>query len=180
MAASEQSPRLSTAEKIAEEDAAAFYQDLQREDMLGVVIRGAIHIENQLNGIIEENLVAPSELKDMRLGYADRISLAVALGVSADFKPPLKALGTIRNNFAHRLDIEISDAQAKGLYDAFKPDDKSKIQQIYDRTNVRLGKPRPRKFANSDPKDRVIFCIIVLRGALIVARAQARRTRDNG
>lgn len=83
-----------------------FYLALYAEDELGVVIRAQIHIESSVNDFIEKKI---SNLKTIRqLRFSQRVELACELGLGADIKQPLKKLGDLRNDFAHKLDTKLS------------------------------------------------------------------------
>ena len=95
----------------------AFFSALAGEDDLGVVIRAQIHIESGLNEYISEKI---SDLKTLRqLRFNQRIELACDLGLNSELKSPLKKLGEMRNNFAHKIDANLSENDVDALNATF-------------------------------------------------------------
>lgn len=100
--------QVTTAENLGLQDQmAAFNKALLCEDALGAVIRAHIHIENQVDEFIRAKLARPEALEALRLGYDARVKLAWALGLPEEVKAALTFIGTLRNQFAHKLDAVI-------------------------------------------------------------------------
>lgn len=60
---------------------AAFFEALSGEDDLGMVIRGHIHIEHELQEFIIAAAPRPSEIRLSDFDYAGKLRLALALGL---------------------------------------------------------------------------------------------------
>ena len=163
------------ARNLSQIDAKAFNEAIVNEDALGAVIKAAIFIENQLIALLEENLPQPAALKDLQLDYFGRVGLAVAAGLDERFSRPLRALGTIRNKFAHRLDAQLSDQVVDHFYDTFSPEDKQVIQQSYGNTRRKMPSAHEARLKSKPAKDRFAIYVATLRAALLVARQQGAR-----
>jgi hypothetical protein len=105
---------------------------LTSEDMLGSVIRIHLYIEFELNTFIKGRL-PPGAFEALKLEYFKKIDLAVALGLPADLKSPLRKIGEIRNDFAHNLDYKLQEAEVEALFKTFSPTMKDFLQRGYAR-----------------------------------------------
>ena len=105
-------------------------ETLLREDDIGKVIKGHIHIEQLINHYIEFCVVDPTPLKEMRLDYYSAIHLAVSLGLPNSLLRPLKSLGKIRNSFAHNIEQKLSGNETNNLYSSLGSDDKIKVNEM--------------------------------------------------
>ena len=168
---------LDAAHEMSAADQDRFYADMNGNDALTVVVRAAIYIESHIIHLIEANLDAVSVNK-MDLTYLQRVYLAAAIGMHPRLVKPLKALGEIRNKFAHRLDASLSENEAENFYSAFDATDKQIIQAVYQRTRKASAKKRPSQFKSLPALERFTLCITALRAALISARAQSALTRS--
>lgn len=148
-------------------DEAKFFSDLMREDELGVVIRAHIHIEAQLMRLLEILVSYPEHIEKMNLDYAQRIKLAVAMGLRVEHAAPLNTLGSIRNRFAHKLESRLTKNDAENLYRTFHADDKDIIQQSFERTKQQLAPGESTKFKQLSPKDQFILMVVALRTMLV-------------
>jgi hypothetical protein len=166
--------KMTLSEQISSIDHESFIQAMSGEEPLVVVIKAALYIEHQLIGLIEDCVTHVDHLNQMQLDYHGRLQLAAALGLRPSLVPPLKNLGTIRNRFAHRLDAQLTSNEVNVLHQAFDGDDRSIIEQIYQRTRRMMERRRPARFSSLPALERFTLCATTLRGALIVARAQAR------
>ena len=101
----------------------AFFQILNGEDDLGVVIRAHIYIEHELREFILAAAPKPEELKFSDYDYATTLGFALALGLNPNLKAGLTALGTLRNKFAHRLEMKLTDQEAKQIFSKLSPED---------------------------------------------------------
>lgn len=123
--------------------------DLSHEDALGVVIRGHIRIEGLLVRYIDAKLPNPQHIEDQNFGYYERTSLAISLGLREDLKGPLRALGKIRNQFAHTPDVAFSENQYKDFVSAFSKKDK----EVFEKSLAKVAadsKTDVRKFTHRD------------------------------
>jgi hypothetical protein len=147
----------------------AFVSALFGEDELGVVVRAHIHIEARLLELLEGLVFDSKSLERMDLDFAQRVNLAVALGLKSEHAPALLALGSLRNAFAHRLDTHLSEARVKNLYAALSATDKQVVQLAYERTKAQQNTPHLPAFKKLDPKTRFILIAVALRAMLILA-----------
>lgn len=163
---------LDAANELSAADQDRFYADMSGKDALTVVVRAAIYIESQIIHLIEANLDAV-HVNKMDLTYLQRVYLAGAIGMEPRLIKPLKALGEIRNKFAHRLDASLSENEAENFYSSFDAVDKHIIQRVYQRTRKTSAKKRPSQLKSLSPLERFTLCATALRSALISARAQS-------
>jgi hypothetical protein len=142
---------------------------LNGEDDLGAVIRAHIHIEATLNELIDGYFEFPEQLKRLQLEFSQKVILAQAIGLKEDYARPLNTLGTIRNNFAHRLDTELGKNEIDSLYKSFDGDDKQIIQNAYLRTKKELKIKAAKSVAKLDPRKQFTMLIIAIQSVLIAA-----------
>jgi len=157
----------------------AFYAMLYREDALGVVIKGAIFVENQLIRFIEENVVDAKYADSAARSFQGRSDLAVALGLAQRFRAPLKVLGEIRNGFAHKLDASIEAEPVNRFLNSFTPEDRERFLGSYRNTMNRQAWEGVLTFAQSEPIQQFRVLVIALRAALIIARKQSAIQRGD-
>ena len=117
----------------------ALATELLREDDLGAVIRSHIHIENIIYQIVDRILPRPDYLKSREdREYSQMVRLALALGVNPELKSILNTLGNLRNDFAHKLDSELTQERTTQLYtclpSVLKNIIQSQIPHIYPET----------------------------------------------
>jgi len=156
---------------------AAFVGALFGEDELGVVIRAHIHIEAKLLELLELLVVDPKPLEQMDLGFTQSVKLAIALGLKSEHAPGLSALGTLRNAFAHRLDVKLSEDRVNNLYEALSPSDKEIVHVAYSRTNDEMGRSDAPPFVKLSAKERFILISVALRAMLMTAIGEVRGRR---
>jgi hypothetical protein len=81
----------------------AFAMDLAREDDLGAVVRAHIRIESCLVNFVEGHFQDSKHLARMSLDFDDYVSLFMLFGIAEAWGPCLRAMGSLRNRFAHKL-----------------------------------------------------------------------------
>lgn len=152
-----------------------FIRALFAEDQLGVVVRAQIMIEAQVNGIIDDLVVDPRSLPNLRFEQSAR--LMVALGASEDLLGPLVELGRIRNAFGHRLDMKITEAMVDKWSKSFSESDRATMERANEKTRNDLRQPSA-KIEEHDPKSRFILVAVFLRQVLrqMQAELNARKT----
>jgi hypothetical protein len=154
---------------MTEEGEAAFFKLMAQDDALGVVIRAGTYIDYQLHMLIKECVPYPATIDRMKLDYDNKINLAIALGLDPRFGSPLKAVGKVRNKFAHRIDAALGDNEANAVFDEMAGEDRAKVHAIY--TKMRARYPKwAKRFQSLDPLDRFRLTAITLRNVLVVAR----------
>lgn len=97
---------------------------------LEIVLRGHLWVESVLNGLIESKLAHPDALDIDRLSFANKVSLAHALGVL----PPgdvgwFRKLGKLRNRLAHTLGGEPTDQELEELETALSSDTRNMFSE---------------------------------------------------
>ena len=135
---------------------------LVNSETFAMVIKSAIVIESEIEEIFSAVFANPKHLFDLKLNYEHKIALVLSLGLDDRFKPPLGNLATLRNKFAHRLDVGFGMDEAKNFYSTFDAIDQSHMKYEYANFG---GKP----FEELPPEDLFIICIVTLRAAILAA-----------
>lgn len=102
----------------------------EESSRLEIVLRGHLWVESVMNGLIEAKLRYPDALEIDRLSFANKVSLAHALGVI----PPgdvgwFRKLGKLRNRLAHTLGGEPTDLELVGLETALSADTRATFSE---------------------------------------------------
>jgi len=155
----------------------AFQAVLQGEDELGVVIRAHIHLEANLLELLEHLLVSPKHAEKMSLDYAQRVHLAVALGLHSQYESPLLALGTLRNAFAHRPGTKLTKDRIDNLYSCLSSDMKQIVQNAHQNARKKRPEVKVAPFGKLKPRDQFILIAIALRALLQVAIRDAKASQ---
>jgi hypothetical protein len=153
---------------LPESDQRAFIAALMGEDELGVVVRAHIHIEAVLLQLLDRMVVDSAKLKKLDLDYAQRVNLALALGLKLQYGAPLLALGSLRNAFAHRPDAKLSKDRVDNLYKSLAADDRQLVQRCYESTNSKMLRKAP-GLRSLPPKDQFVLMATTMRAMLIAA-----------
>lgn len=144
-----------------------FFDALGGEDDLGAVIRTHLFIENFLNmflGLLCDDF---SYLDKKNLDYETRVNLAIALGLKKEHAGGLKAIGSLRNQFAHNLNAELNESNANNLYNALSSGDKTIVQEAYESTKNKVPEAKvEEKIKDLSPKNRFILIAIAIKSLL--------------
>jgi hypothetical protein len=105
--------------------------DLLGEDDLGAVIRVHIRLEQLIGQFVVNLSPHPEHLKRLKLDYDGLVSLALVLGLKEQWGAPFRALGKLRNDFAHKPDMELTKEAVSNLYKSLGPGDKKRVQNCY-------------------------------------------------
>ena len=151
----------------------AFYEALRGEDDLGMVVRAHIHIEHELREFIRAAAPAPDQFKPSDLDFGGTVRLALILGLDAEFKTPLLHLGSLRNKFAHRLDMRISEEEAKNFWEALGPAAKRAAVGSFESLKVENPDYRMSSLQDFVARDRLMICVISLRGGILLEQVRA-------
>ena len=147
---------------------------------MGAVIRTYIRIESLLIHTVECLLPNPTQLPKLNLDYDDHVTLALALGLKEQFGPPLRGLGKLRNNFAHKLDIKLTKAVVQSLYDCLSSEDKEQVQKCFRRIQDENEETRHvKRFVDLEPADQFKLISITL-WAVVKAAALLHSKRLSG
>ncbi|WP_157085564.1 hypothetical protein [Methylobacterium sp. Leaf99] len=153
----------------------AFHDTLFKEDDLGLVIRGHIHVENELIEFIKIRLSPPNAVDALSLGYKEKCKLAKVLGMPRALQAPLSYAGNLRNKFAHNLGVTIGKQEADSFNIALKEHGIEYFQEAYHRiyptSTKRLNFWNAHDF---EPKNRIVISLILLWSGLAVANIEAR------
>ena len=139
-----------------------FHEELCTEDELGSVIRAHLHIEQKLNELLKGLIPYAEEIDPLNLDFYSRVHLALAMGLKKEYKNPLLNLGAIRNRLAHKKGYELSKSDANNFYKSFSEADKIIIQQ-----GCNGLQSIDKKWAELQPRDHFILCVIVLDNVLL-------------
>jgi hypothetical protein len=93
-----------------------FFDDLTREDDLGLVVKAHLHIEHQLAEFIQLSMPSRERCDWTRVGFAAKLEIALGLGLPDQLRKPLEAVGKLRNSFAHNLNYSQAQVDAVALY----------------------------------------------------------------
>lgn len=108
-----------------------FVDDLFRDDELGAVIRAHIRIEHLIRESVKLLAPHPEHLKRLNLDYGGYVSIAQVLGLDDRFARPFRAMGKIRNDFAHKPDTKLTRQVVNNLYNSLDPIDKKQVQKLF-------------------------------------------------
>ena len=139
-----------------------FIQDLQREDDVGLVLLGHIHIEHQLIELISEVLPFPERCDWQKINYATKVAMAHSCGLPERLRDSLRKIGKLRNDFAHNLDASISKADVLSLYNGLPEFDREAMKASY-HSMGRGSFPGPSKLP---PRDLLVLIILSVRQAI--------------
>jgi hypothetical protein len=153
----------------------AFLQALDGEDDLGMVIRAHIHVEHELREFIVAVAAQPAELKLSEYDYASTLKLALALGLKPSLKAGLTSLGTLRNKFAHRLEMKLTEQEASQMYATLSSEYKADARKSWTATVLKhpnLG--RTKDMLKATPKDLIAMSIMMLHGGVMLEHLSLR------
>ena len=156
-------------------DGQDFIEVLSSEDELGMIIRAHIHIESRLNGIFDVVLMDSSYIDRMNLDFHQKVKLAIACGLHQRFEKPLKNLGTLRNNFAHKLGTKITKNEVDSLYSCFNGEDKKVMQDSYKNAKKKLGYKGASSMNKLDPKQKLKLILASLNRIILGAVDEIRQ-----
>ena len=124
-----------------------FAKELSGEDELGAAIRGHLHIENQLNRLLENSVKHPKLLPNLE--YAQKVDICLALGLRTELRQPLYKVGEIRNRYAHRSDYEMPKSM---MVDSLTASSEWFREMVYDIARVMLGDESKTHFNELGPR----------------------------
>lgn len=145
-------------------------KDLFREDEMGAVIRAHIRLENLLLMLVELLAPSPTHLRKLNLDYDGQVTLALTLGLDDGLGPALRAMGNLRNRFAHRLETKLDSGSINNLYASLRPVDKQQVQVSFKRireTNESITNVT--QFSELPPGDQFKLIAVTLWAALQAA-----------
>jgi hypothetical protein len=150
---------------------ARFFADLQREDDVGLILLGHIHIEHQLIELISLALPFPERCDWGKINYATKVSFAHACGLPERLKSPLQKIGRLRNDFAHNLDAALSKDGVLSLYNGLPDLNQAAIKS----SCAAMGLGTLSSPSSLSSRDLLILIILSIRQAIKAAVIATRR-----
>ena len=151
---------------------AAFKADLFRDDDLGSVIRVHLHMEHHVNEILELLVPLPENLKPIKLDYDGKVNLLCALGADRESTKVLKALGSMRNKFAHNLNFKLDKSNVINLYEALSFNAKEVLQASHNNARSKEEHQGIVVFKKLPFKGQFIIIAVVIRKMVLELKAQ--------
>ncbi|TXN07011.1 hypothetical protein FV222_03680 [Methylobacterium sp. WL103] len=153
----------------------ALHATLFREDELGIVIRGHIHVEHELIDFIRMMISPPEILSALDLDYKDKCKLASALGLHKALQAPLKFAGSYRNRFAHNLGVDITQQDADNFHSALLLKGREYFEHSYHMVYPCSTKRNDFwEIKQIEPRNRIVSYFLLLWGGLAVATLEAK------
>lgn len=154
-----------------------FFQALRGEDPLGAVVRAHIHVEARVNQVLSALTPHPSHIPT-NLRYEQRVRMAIALGLDKEILCPLTILGCIRNEFAHSLDVTLTDAMVERLWQSFSNEIQEAAREAYKNIHAQLNLSGKPEFKKADAQVRFAIMAVLIDKYLIIAETEARNNRN--
>ncbi len=154
---------------MTEESEDSLIKALMGEDELGAVVRSHIIIENLILRLLALLIPYQEYLEKLRLGYRQKVDLVLAMGLKAQYGPPLKQFGKIRNDFAHKPDTTLTNKHVNDLYGAMNSDDRNLVLKSFENTKRNITGSTSKEFKKLDSIDRLILIVVTLRSVLLAA-----------
>lgn len=99
-----------------EEKEKLFLDNIEKEDPLQIVVRGHLFLENELINLLESTFPQSDCLDPSDLRFPVKIKLIGALGLlSKESLPVYLKFNSLRNKFAHKLDMKITVKEIESL-----------------------------------------------------------------
>lgn len=150
-----------------------FISDLQREDDLGLVVRGHLHIEHQLVEVSSARLPFASRIDWSEISFRAKVEIAYACGLPEDRKSLILKLNKLRNEVAHRLSASIDRHEVVDIYNSLSDEIRLTIKGMH--SHMGLGTfPGP---AALESRDLLIYLFISARQATKAAADKLRNGR---
>ena len=144
---------------------------------MGAVVRAHIRIESILFSVVEELSPNPQHLRKLGLDYDGYVTLALVLGLSEHLGPPFRALGKLRNDFAHKADFSLNQSSVTNLYTALSGSDKAHVQSMFDRIKGDNEETAGKKYSELEPMDQFKLIAVTLWAAAQAALINVRQLK---
>jgi hypothetical protein len=152
-----------------------FFRLLEAGDDFELVVRGHSYLDHELREFVK---AAAGQLVAVRLedyDYAGSLRLALILGLDATLETGLSAVGVLRNRFAHRYDAELTEADAKNVYERLDADRRADAQQAWATTfQKHPHSGRLANLLNAKPRDLVAASMAMLFGGVLLQQLKRR------
>jgi len=153
----------------SENSSSGLHQALLHDDDLVAVVRSHLHMEVQVNRLIESLMPFPKEIEKSRFNWKQRVELALGLGLKTQYGPPLKKLGNVRNKFAHDPSASLADKDVSELFQCLYKEDHDIVLESFKLTQLQATEPLESTFLGLSAKDRFTFIVVTLHSMLQVA-----------
>lgn len=150
--------------------------DLIREDDLGKVIRAHIRLEGILHEFLRLSVFHPSHLRKLNLDFDQNLTLALVMGLTEDLVRPLRSLGKLRNDFAHKDEMVLTKERVNAIYESLSGRDKERIHLQF----LELKKKEPvidhlTKFHQLSTHDQFVMIVLMLWAGLEQAKEEVKQ-----
>jgi hypothetical protein len=153
-----------------------FLQLLDGGDDFELVVRGHSHLDNELREFVMAAAPQPTAVKLSDYDYADILRLALTLGLDSSLEDGLAAVGALRNKFAHRFDMDLSERDAKNLHERLGPIRQADAQQAWTATfQKHPSTGRPVNLLEAKPRDLVATSAAMLFGGILLQQVELRK-----
>ena len=147
-------------------------ESFESEDDLAIVVRTHIVIENYLRELVCSFLANEKYFENAKLEYSQVVQLSLAVGLQPRFESILKAIGKLRNNFAHKYRDSLNKNDVKNLYNALSKDEKENLQKTTKKVAEELDLD-PYKHSDFDVRQQFINISVMLAAVLQKACKEA-------
>ena len=151
------------------------FNELVKEDNVGLVLRGHLHVEHQLTKYIAEQLPYPERVDWGKIDFMGKVELALACGLDVDIRPGLERLENLRNMFAHRFDALIDSDWVLVAYNGLPRSVKLEIEAAY----KALGKRMTRSTSTLDTRDLLVLIFISVANTIASAVVMSSKSLRN-
>lgn len=148
--------------------------DLIREDVVGLVLRGQLHIEHQLIELASLFLPEACRCDWGLISYRGKLALAAGCGMPADVIDALRKIGQLRNSFAHTLQADISRKSVQDLYNGLPENVRESLKHSY----LATGRGPFSSPSELHPKELLVLILLNLRQFIKARVIQVRAQRD--
>lgn len=149
-----------------------FANDIAKEDDVGMVLRGHLHIELQLKEFISLFLPFVERCDWKKINYRQKIEFALSCGLPEDMRTPLEKIGGLRNAFAHQLNADIQKKTGIDIYNSVSTRHKNTIELCY----KELGRKEPFMLNQLDDKEILQLLLVAIHSAIIAAILEKKKT----
>ncbi len=154
-----------------------FYDALNNEDHLGMVIRAHLYIEHELDKFLLFAMPFYKNYeKDIHVDYYTKVLLCCSLGLAKELEKPLKAIGTLRNRFAHNLETIVDESWLSSMYNgSLSGNYQKQLKTAYEQLALQFNREE-KKFAALTETERLTLIFMFIRKKLMQANIQLEKS----
>ena len=93
-------------------------RDFLLVEEISVIISSQNRIEQSLDGFLRAAAPQPEYIKKVVRNYAQKIDLCLVLGLDSKYEKPLRAIGKLRNRFAHESGVTLEQLTINALHES--------------------------------------------------------------